>query len=471
VAGVCWAALITVVIGLSIRSSTAWIFGGVVGVIVGGVVAWNLDTRIEAESWARTSGALRVGDWRNGRFFVSRPFVIAQGERLRHISCSGGTGSGKSTLIRNLAVQDALGGSGFAVIDPKDDLIEPLLGHIPPERLDDVILFDATDRDCPLGLNPLADVPEHQRSLAAAELISVFRRQFADAWGPRQEHILRYAILALLEMPRSTLLDIPALLINQAYLHHVAAQVTNPAVREFLLLEYEQIIRRRGDAIEPILNKIGPWLAYPELRNIIGQQRSSFDFRRVMDTSQILLVRIPQGALGEDASNLLGALVVARLQLAAQSRVDLPPERRRPFYVFADEFQNFVSSSFTKILTEGRAFGLGVFSANQFKEQLPRELQLALAHNAAVFIETARVGGDYVVRVSKRDGNEAGRIVDLRPAGPLGPGYAERAREVRARSRLRYGRPIASNIGSLPSTGNGRSSFSATPWGVDVEEE
>ena len=473
-AAVMWTLLMIVLAIVLFGDGSAWIAGGVVGVPVGLVVGWQVSGWQEARSWSRFPGAAVIGDWRTRLFKVSRPYTVTPGERMKHIVCSGATGSGKTTLATNLIVEDIRSGAGVCVIDPKDDLVNRILPHIPPERTDDVIVLDATDLEAPLGLNPLAGVPESQRSLMASQLISVFRRYFADAWGARLEHVLRNVILALLEVPGATLVDIPRLLMDESFLRRVADQVTNPAVREFLLVEYERVLKRRSDAIEPILNKVGPWLSYPELRNIIGQEKPAFDFRRVMDEGQILLVRIPQGAFGEDVSNLLGALVVAKIQLAAQSRVDVHPSYRRPFILYVDEFQNFATSSFTKILTEARAFGLGLVCVNQYPEQLSRELQQALVRNAATFIACTYRRGEYIAEVTRQEdlGEKKVPVYSVRPPAPLPPGDEQRSALIREASRRRY----ASVPASIGTHEPGRSlTLQSAPdgqrWGTDCDEE
>jgi energy-coupling factor transporter ATP-binding protein EcfA2 len=470
-----WAFLTFVIVGLTIAVPA----GLIAGVAVGLVVGWQVGKGQEAVSWSRSPGALRLGTVRQGRFYVTRPYSVTGLERTKHLVCTGPTGAGKSTLLQNLILQDMEAGAGVCVIDPKDDLVDRLLGHVPSERVDDVILFDATDTERPLGLNPFAGVPAQQRSLAAAEILAVFRRYFSDAWGARLEHILRNVVLALLEVPDATLADVPRLLLDPAYCQYVVSKVSNQAVREFFLVEYEQVLRRRSDAIEPILNKVGPWLVYPELRNIIGQPTNSFDFRRVMDEGKLLFVRIPQGALGEDVSNLLGALIVAKVQLAAQSRVDVSPERRRRFYLYVDEFQNFATSSFAKVLTEARAFGLGLVCSNQYPEQLSRDLQLALTRNAATFVETVYRRGRYELLVGRQEDREDKETEPwvVKPAGSLGPGDRQRAAEIRTTSRERYGRVVtdlfsmpmrATTAGSAPAK-NGQRADPA--WGHDVEED
>ena len=437
-----WTFLVTALVVAISGSYTAWPVGVAFGLPVGVVVGWQVGHWQAAVSWSRSPGSFALGNWTGGKFLIKRPYTVTSGERLKHLVCTGPTGSGKTTLVRNLIVHDLREGSGLCVIDPKDDLIDGILPHIPESRLEDVILFDITDRERPLGLNPFAGVAPDQRSLAASELIAVFRRYFADAWGARLEHVLRNTVLALLEVPQATLLDIPRLLLDRSFSQWVVGQISNLAVREFFALEYEEVLRRRGDAIEPILNKVGPWLSYPELRDIIGQPQSSFDLRRVMDAGQILLVRVPQGAFGEDISNLLGALVVAKLQLAAQSRVNVAGAARRPFQLYVDEFQNFATSSFTKILTEARAFGLGVVCVNQYPEQLSRDLQLALTRNAATFVQTAYRRGRYLLEVTRQEdlNEKKPPVYVVTPPRPLPPGDPTRADRVRAVSRERYGR-------------------------------
>ena len=411
------------------------------GLPLGCVTGWQVAAAYQSLLWANQRHALVLGQVSEGPFAIARPFTVTPAERVRHLVCCGATGSGKSTLIRNLVLQDLRHGHGLCVIDPKDDLVDGILPHIPEARIDDVILFDITDRERPLSLNPLAGIAPAGRSLAAGELISVFRRYFGDAWGARLEHVLRNVILALLEVPGASLADVPRLLLDSTYRDWALQQVTNQAVREFFVIEFEQVLRRRSDAIEPILNKVGPWLSYPELRLIVGQSESSFDMRQVMDQGKVLLVRIPQGAFGEDISNLLGSLLVAKLQLAAQSRVDLPAAARRPFYLYVDEFQNFATSSFAKIASESRAFRLGICAANQYPEQLPRDLQLALRRNAATFVQATYRRGRYLLEVTRQEdlGDEEPPVFLVTPPQPLGEGDRQLAQRVRTHSRRRYG--------------------------------
>ncbi len=406
-----------------------------------GVIGWQVGKWRRACLLADRPSSLVLGHYRTSTFMVSQPFVISAQERLKHLAIQGPTGSGKSTLLKNLIIGDIRSGAGLCAIDPKDNLIDGLLPNIPQERWDDVIILDATDTEMPLGFNPLSGVPANRRSLATSETLAVLRRYFSDSWGARLEHILGNVILALLETPQSTLLDVRRLLLDADFRQQVVRGVTNVGVQQFFSTEFEQTLSRRSDTISPILNKVGPWLTYPELRYILGQTRSSFSLRQVMDEGKILLVRIPEGTLGEDVSSLLGALIVAKIQMAAHSRVDIPEGNRRPFYLYVDEFQNFATSSFAKILAEARSFRLGLVCANQFPEQLTRDLQLAIVNNVATNIRCFREQSQYRVQVSLLEGgNETPEPNILTPFPPLPIGNLQVAEQIRLLSRTNYGR-------------------------------
>jgi hypothetical protein len=416
-----------------------------------------------------------LGRVRRPPFYVDQPYSVVGADRLKHLAISGATGTGKSTLLANLIASDIRNGAGVCVIDPKDNLIDRVLAHVPPSRTRDVILLDATDTERPLGFNPLSGIPPERRSLAASELIAVFHRYFADAWGPRLEHILTNAVLALLETPNATLLDISRLLLDPNFADWVRRHVRNPGVLQFFDYEYEQITKRR-DAVQPVLNKIGPWLAYPELRGIIGQPRSSFSIRQIMDQGKILLVRIPQGALGESISSPLGAFVVAKIQLAAQSRVDAPSDRRRPFYLYVDEFQNFATSSFSRVLTEARAFGLGLVCANQYPEQLDRDLQLAISRNVGTSVACRYQQGRYRLEVTRLDTPTTTHSpIILTPERPLPPGDTSQSARIRAFSAATYGRPLRDPVSPSPGRREAapRSRTASVAGGsrVDVDED
>ena len=254
-------------------------------------------------------------------------FGIKQKDRLAHMYIIGKTGTGKSTLIEILARQDLEAGRGFALLDPHGDLVERLLEAVPPARQKDLIYFNVPDAFRPLGFNPLASVPAEKRAVTASNLLEVFKKIWADNWGPRLEHILRNTLLALLDQPEATLPDIPKLFSDYSFRHRVIAQIKNPQVREFWSKEFEAYPpRMSAEAVSPIQNKVGAFLANPVMHRIVSQKQSSFDLRRIMDEGKILLVNLAKGKTGEDSCALLGAFLVSHIGLAALSRADLHSE-------------------------------------------------------------------------------------------------------------------------------------------------
>src|SRR5213593_4829520 len=263
--------------------------------------------------------ALAVTNFRNDH----RRFGIKRADRRAHMYLIGKTGTGKSTLIANLARQDLLHGEGFALLDPHGDLAEQVLRSVPEDRQGDLIYFNVPDTSHPLAFNPLESGQPALKPLVASGLITVFKKIWAESWGPRMEYILRNALLALVDLPASTLIDIPRLLDDPTFRRHVLVYVRNDQVRRFWLREYENYPARfRAEAISPIQNKVGEFLVNPILRNIVGQPKSAFDLRRVMDEGKILLVNLAKGKIGEDTSALLGAMLVTKISLAALSRAD-----------------------------------------------------------------------------------------------------------------------------------------------------
>ena len=314
-------------------------------------------------------------------------FGIKKRDRRAHMYVIGKTGTGKSTLLETLIGQDIKNGEGLALLDPHGDLVEKVLKAIPDERKNDLIYFNVADIKNPLGFNPLENVPAEKRSLAASGLLDAFKKIWADSWGPRLEHILRNALLALLDQPEATLADVPRLLEDPGYRREVCFRVSNSQVRDFWLGEYENYpARLRAEAIAPIQNKVGAFLTNPLLNSILTQPRSAFDLRRVMDDGKILLVNLAKGKIGEDASSLLGALLVTKIGLTALSRADIPEERRRDFYLYMDEFQNFATLSFANILSETRKYRLSLVAANQFLGQVDPNVLDAILGNVGTII-------------------------------------------------------------------------------------
>jgi hypothetical protein len=443
-AGGAWVA-IGALLAVPVGEPAAVLAGAGGGAVIGGMVAVALFERGRAEA-AAGRGAVALGT-RPGSLGVARPHIVARASRVRHLAVFGATGSGKSTVLKNLALQDAAapGRPGLLVVDVKDDLVADIAAALPPQRLDDVLLFDLADTAYPPAFNPLAGVPAAGRTLAAAELLSALKRLYAETWGPRLEHVLRMTLLTLLETPEATLLDITRLLTDPAYRAWAVAQVGNTAVRHFWEREFAAITGSRGSLanVESILNKLSVF-AYPEVSNVLGQSRRGLDLRRAMDEGRIVLAHLPQGVLGEDAAMFLGALLVGKVQLAAQSRVTLPAPQRRPFYLFVDEFQNYATSAFDKLITEGRSMAVGVVAACQFREQLDPGLRLALEKNCAHALHCRLVDGRHRVVVQKLQEPEAVDALTLvRPLPPPHGRGADQLAAIRARSRSALARPRA----------------------------
>ena len=256
---------------------------------------------------------------------IRKRFGIKQKNRRGHMYLIGKTGTGKSTLIQNMAAHDIEAGYGLALIDPHGDLAEEILELVPEQRVKDVIYFNPADLEYPLAFNPLENVSPDHRYLVASAMISVLKKVWADFWGPRLEHILRNALLTLLENPGSTLLDLPRLLTDDKFREVLLRRVNHPQVREFWFAEFAKYSAwLRSEAISPILNKVGQFLTSIPLRNIVGQRKSTFDFRTIMDEGKVLIVNLAKGRIGEDNCSLLGAMIVTKIQLAALSRADVP---------------------------------------------------------------------------------------------------------------------------------------------------
>lgn len=318
---------------------------------------------------------------------IRKIFGIKEKNRRGHMYILGQTGTGKSTLVQNMAVSDIRQREGLALVDPHGDLAEGLLHFVPKERIQDVVYFNPADLARPVAFNPLERVEPEERHLVASGLISVLKKIWPDFWGPRLEHLLRHSLLTLLEIPGSTLLDVPRLLTDQGFRKGVLARISDRELKEFWQMEFEKYSAwLRSDAVSPILNKIGQFLAARPLRNIVGQKENTFDLREVMDQGKILVVNLSKGKIGEDNSALLGAMVLTKVQLAALGRSDMPEEKRRPFYLYADEFHNFLTLSFADILSEARKYGLNLILAHQYIEQLDDKIRAAVFGNAGTVV-------------------------------------------------------------------------------------
>ena len=319
-------------------------------------------------------------------------FGIKTDDRRRHLYAIGKTGMGKTNMLENLAIQDIRNGHGVCFVDPHGDTAEKLISMIPPERINDVIYFNPADQDYPIAFNVLEEVPREFRPLVASGLIGVFQKLWADSWGPRLEYILRNALLALLETPGSTLLGVMRILTDKKYRIRVTNNITDPVVRAFWADEFPQWNERvLQEVISPIQNKVGQFLTSPIIRNLLGQTKSAFDIRKVMDDKKILILNLSKGRIGEDNSALVGAMMITKIQLAAMGRVDTEEEDREDFYLYVDEFQNFSTESFANILSEARKYRLNLILANQYIMQLDEVVRDAIFGNVGTIV-SFRVG-------------------------------------------------------------------------------
>ena len=317
-------------------------------------------------------------------------FGIKDIDRRRHIWAIGKTGTGKSTLIANMAIDDLKKNRGLAVIDPHGDLSEILLDYIPKRRINDVIYFNPADKDFPIVINPLEVTNKEEAELVVSGIVSIFNKIFGFSWGPRLEYILRNSLYTLAQVPNSTLKDVPLLLTNKAFRTRIENPTQDPTMKQFWVDEFDKMPDRlQQEAISPILNKVGQFVTSPLIRTVIGQPKSSIKLDDVMNQGKILIANLSQGRLGEDNAALLGAMLITKLQLAAMHRVDVPEEQRRDFYLYVDEFQNFATGSFIKIMSEARKYRLNIMLANQYMAQIPEEVTKAILGNAGTIMTFA----------------------------------------------------------------------------------
>jgi hypothetical protein len=316
-----------------------------------------------------------------------RVFGIRQRDRLSHMYIIGKTGTGKSTLLERLMLSDIRAGRGLALVDPHGDLAERIAAQIPEQRKGDLIYLNVPDRSQPFGYNPLKRVVPERRPLAGSGLLEVFEKMWPEAWGVRMEHILRNALLALLDQPQATLPDVLKLLSDKRFRKEALQHIQNRQVRTFWENEYEKYSdRMRADGIAPIQNKVGAFLADPTLYRILTNPERPIHIRRIMDEGKILLVNLAKGQIGEDASSLLGGLLVTTIGLAAYSRQDTALAARRPFYCYLDEFQNFTTLSVANMLSELRKYRVGMIVVHQYLEQLDPAVRHAVLGNVGTLI-------------------------------------------------------------------------------------
>ena len=309
-------------------------------------------------------------------------FGMGPNDRRRHVYIIGKTWMGKSTLLENMVIDDIRKWRWVAVIDPHGDLAETVIGFIPKSRTNQTIIFDPSDTDWPIAFNMLEDVKPEHRPLVASGLVGIFKKIFGDSWGPRLEHILRNTVLALLEYPNTTLISIPLMLTSEVFRNKVVAKVSDPIVKKFWTGEFAKMApNQKVEASGPILNKVGQFLSSSILRNVLGQPKNSFSIRWAMDNKKIIIVNLSKGKIWEDASALLGAMMVTKFQMDAMSRADIPEEQREDFYLYVDEFQNFATDSFATILSEARKYKLNLVMANQYIDQMQESVRWAVFGN------------------------------------------------------------------------------------------
>lgn len=322
-------------------------------------------------------------------------FGIKAVDRAKHVYVIGKSGMGKSTLLENMAVQDIKNGEGIALIDPHGGTAEKLLHYVPDNRIDDVIYFAPFDLEYPIALNVMEDVGPEKRHLVASGLMSAFKKIWVDAWSARMEYILNNTILALLEYPGATLLSVNKMLADKEFRKEVLSHVTDLSVKSFWFDEFAKYTERMAqEAVPAIQNKVGQFTANPVIRNIVGQTKSSFDFRQAMDSRKIVIINLSKGRLGEQNASLLGALIITKIYLAAMSRADVPESLAKDlpsFNFFVDEFQSFASDSFADILSEARKYKLCLHLAHQYVEQMSEQVRAAVFGNVGTMI-VFRVG-------------------------------------------------------------------------------
>ena len=323
-----------------------------------------------------------------------KKFGIRLDDRRRHFYIVGKTGMGKSVLLENMAIQDIQEGRGVCFVDPHGEVAEELLDFIPKNRIKDVIYFNPADINHPIAFNVMESVDVEYRHLVASGLMGVFKKIWPDVWSARMEYILNNSILALLEYPDSTLLGVNRLLADSNYRKKVIEKVTDPVVKAFWLQEFGRYTQRyEVEATAAIQNKIGQFISAPLIRNIIGQIKTSFNIREVMDDEKILILNLSKGKIGEDASRLLGGLLITKLQLAAMSRVNIPEKDRKDFFLYVDEFQNFATESFVNVLSEARKYRLSLTLAHQYITQMEEEVRDAVFGNVGTIL-SFRVGAE-----------------------------------------------------------------------------
>ena len=342
----------------------------------------------------KSADAKAMADKKDINFFAKTEFKnqetifgIKTPDRRKHVYVIGKTGAGKSTLIANMAIDDIRKDRGIGIIDPHGDLSEIILDYIPKRRLNDVVYLEPFDVERPFSLNVLEVHNLQHKDLVSSGIVSIFHKIYGESWGPRLEYILRNVILTLLDVEGGTLIDALRLLSDQAFREKIVSRLSDPVLKNFWEAEFARMPDKlKAEAVSPIQNKVGQFVSSRMIRNIIGNPNSSINLQEIMDEGKILILNLSQGKLGEDNAALLGAMVITQIQLAAMNRSFQKEESRRDFFLYVDEFQNFATESFIKILSEARKYRLSLTLANQYSDQLELEVQRAIYGNVGTLI-------------------------------------------------------------------------------------
>jgi len=360
-------------------------------------IAWG--TSVLSEPPENLPSAINIfdEDKKNINFFAHTSFKnkdtifgIKDKDRRRHMWTIGKTGTGKSTLIANMAVDDLKKDRGIAIIDPHGDLCETLLDYIPRHRINDVIYFNPADKDFPISINPLEVTNREEAELVTSGLMAIFTKIWPDVWSARMEYILRNSFLTMSQVEGSTLEDVLKLLSSKSFRSKIMEKVNDKSLTNFWEEEFDRMPDRlQKEAIAPIQNKVGQFVTSPLVRRIISSPKSSISIDDLMNNGKIFLANLSQGRLGEDNAALLGATLITKIQIAAMRRVDVEEEKRKDFYLYVDEFQNFATGSFIKVLSEARKYRLNIMLANQYMAQIPENVQKAILGNAGTIVSFA----------------------------------------------------------------------------------
>jgi hypothetical protein len=322
------------------------------------------------------------------------PFGIRREDRRRHLYVVGKSGSGKSKLLELLIQEDIKNGEGIAVLDPHGDLVDNILRFIPKERINDVVLLNPADVEFPIAFNPLEKIDDAYKMQLTVGFLDIFKKLFGDNWTYRLEHVLRYTTLALLDSPNTTVLSILKMLTDKNYRQKIVARIEDSVVKSFWVSEFAAWSEKfDAEAITPLLNKVGQFVATNMIRNMIGQPKTLFDIREIMDKKKILLMKVSKGLLGEENSSLIGSMIITKLYQAAMSRADTAEDKRTDFYFYVDEFQNFATDTFTEILSEARKYRLNLTIAHQYMGQLSPTVRKTVFGNVGSMI-SFRVGAE-----------------------------------------------------------------------------